>query len=83
MPQMIRKHIYIPKSLEQHIDMLAKQARRPQTEVVRDLLEIGLKHKAKEQESSGSALLRLSQVGGTGPKDLAAHHDDYLYGDHQ
>jgi hypothetical protein len=80
MSQMIRVNIYLTKSLEQHIELLSKRQRQPVAAVIRDLLSLGLHQKTKEQETAGSALLRLSQIGGTGPTDLATHHDDYLYG---
>jgi hypothetical protein len=75
---MTRINIYLTKNLEQHIEMLSRQQRQPMAAVIRDLLSLCLHHKAKEMESSGASLLRLSTIGGTGPKDLSTHHDDYL-----
>jgi len=80
---MIRKQIYLTRELEQHIHVLSQQQKKPEAEVIRDLLETGLKK--QRPISTGEALLGLAKLGETlgmsGPTDLSERHDDYLYGD--
>ena len=83
MPHMIRKQIYLTRELDQHIHVLSKQQNKPEAEVIRDLLETGIKK--QHPMSTGEALLGLVTLGEklvmSGPNDLSERHDDYLYGD--
>lgn len=83
MSQMIRKQIYLTRELNQHIHVLSQKQHKPESEVIRELLETGIrKHPSM---STGEALLGLSKLGEklgmSGPADLSERHDDYLYGD--
>ena len=82
MTHMIRKQVYLTKILGTQISVLSKQQNKPEAEVIRDLLETGLK--SKKQTSTGEALLGLAALGRklhlSGPTDLSERHDDYLYG---
>src|SRR4051812_11236323 len=83
MPQMIIKEVQLTKQLDHSIIVLSRQQGKPEAEVIRDLLETGLK--TKQQMNTGDALLGLAKLGETlgmaGPTDLSERHDDYLYGD--
>jgi hypothetical protein len=76
---MIRTQVYLPKSLYQLIQLKAEQAKKPAAQLVRELLEEGLRR--QQRETAGEALLRLAKIGGKGPADLSSRIDDYLYGD--
>jgi len=61
--------------------MLAKREKKPEAEVIRELLSEGLQSASHvKRESTGASLLRLAAIGGTGPADLSKRIDDYLYG---
>lgn len=83
MGQMLRKQIYLTQELNQHIHVLSQKQNKPESEVIRDLLETGLK--TQPPMSTGEALFGLAKMGEklgiSGPTDLSARHDDYLYGD--
>jgi hypothetical protein len=76
---MIRTQIYVPKDLYQRIQLKAEQANKPAAQLVRELLEEGLRR--RQRETAGDALLRLARIGGKGPADLSSRIDDYLYGE--
>ena len=78
---MIRRQIYLPKVLYRRLQLTAKQRNLPVSEVVRVLLDEALRQDAGNRRSAGESLLRLAQIGGTGPEDLSENLDDYLYGD--
>jgi hypothetical protein len=83
MSQMIRKQIYLTRELDQYIHLLSQKQNRPEAEVIRDLLETGIKRQGPM--STGEALLGLATLGEAlgmaGPTDLSERHDDYLYGE--
>ncbi len=83
MPHMVRKQIYLARELEQYIHVLAQKQNKPEAEVIRGLLETGIKRQTPM--STGEALLGLATLGETlglaGPADLSERHDDYLYGE--
>ena len=83
MSQMIRKQIYLTRELDQHIHVLSQKENKPESEVVRELLETGMKK--HHPMSTGEALLGLAHLGEkpgiSGPTDLSERHDDYLYGE--
>jgi predicted DNA-binding protein len=85
MPHMIRKQIYLTRELDQHIHVLSQQQNKPEAEIIRALLETGIKK--QHPMSTGEALLGLAalgeKLGMSGPTDLSERHDDYLYGDDQ
>jgi predicted DNA-binding protein len=83
MIHMIRKQIYLTRELDQHIHVLSQKENKPEAQVIRELLETGIKK--QHPMSTGEALLGLSRLGEklgiAGPTDLSERHDDYLYGD--
>jgi hypothetical protein len=83
MPHMVRKQIYLTRELDQYIHVLAQKQNKPEAEVIRGLLERGIKRQGPM--STGEALLGLATLGEalsmTGPTDLSERHDDYLYGE--
>ncbi len=75
---MMRTQFYLPKPLKQSITAIAKQENKPQAQVIRELLEAGLKQK-KKPATIGQALLQLTQVKAKAAEDTSMKIDDYLY----
>lgn len=77
---MIRTQVYLPKSLYQHIDLVAKKEKKAKAQVIREVLEDGVKRK---QNNSGRVLLEIATMAKKykwkGPKDLSRNIDKYLY----
>ena len=84
MTQMIRKHFLLPLPLNEQIKLVARQDRKSEGMVIRELLESALQTKQEQHTGSvGHALRRLAQIGkqagATGPTDLSQNIDKYLY----
>jgi hypothetical protein len=81
---MIRTQVYFTEEQDQLIELQARRERRSKAEVVRDIVDRGLAASASTR-TSGQALLELAELGKqlnlSGPTDLSANHDNYLYGD--
>ena len=78
---MIRTQVYLTEEQARDIKLKAKQEKKPEAEVIRELVSKGLHQAASRLESTGDSLLRLAATGGKGPVDLSSRVDDYLYGD--
>ena len=79
---MIRTQVYITEDQARDIKLRARRENKHEAEVIRELLNKGMKKSAsKAQESTGESLLRLAAIGGKGPADLSSRVDDYLYGE--
>lgn len=76
---MIRTQLYLPKSLYQSIELIAKREKKPKAQVIREGMEKHVETKI-HQETLGEALARLSKHAIKGlPKDLSSNIDKYLY----
>lgn len=77
---MIRTQVYLPKSLYQYIDLVARREKKYKAEVIREVLEEGVKRK---QGNAGTTLLKIAAMAKKykwkGPKDLSKNIDKYLY----
>jgi hypothetical protein len=79
---MIRTQVYLTEVQTRDIKLRAKRQQKPEAEVIRELVDTGLKTAGPtRKESTGDSLLRLTDIHGTGPADLSARIDDYLYGE--
>ncbi len=78
---MIRTQVYLTEEQARDIKLRAKREKKPEAEVIRDLVSKGLRQSAIHGESTGASLLRLAAIGGKGPSDLSSRIDEYLYGD--
>ncbi|HEX7456197.1 MAG TPA: hypothetical protein VF303_01900 [Candidatus Nanoarchaeia archaeon] len=76
---MKRKQIYLTETLNREISAIAKKEDKPQSVVIRELLESELN--SKSTETSGDVLLRIAAKATVGPGDLSTNIDSYLYGD--
>jgi hypothetical protein len=74
---MDRINIYIPRDLRQQIKLRAEQAKKPEAEVIRGLLEAAV----AGDRPARPRLTGLAQLGINGPPDLASNIDKYLYTD--
>lgn len=81
---MLRTQIYLTAEQKRAIELFALHEKKPEAQVIRDLLDRGLEA-STSLPNAGTALLELAELGkkhqATGPTDLSTHHDDYLYGD--
>jgi hypothetical protein len=67
---MIRTHVFLTDEQARDIKLRAKRENKREAEVIRELLNEGMKKSAsKAQESTGESLLRLAAIGGKGPAD--------------
>jgi len=79
---MIRTKVYLTEDQARDIKLRAKREKKHEAEVIRDLVDVGLKSATPTgKESTGESLLRLAAIGGKGPADLSTRIDDYLYGE--
>jgi hypothetical protein len=79
---MTRTKVYLTEDQARDIKLRAKREKKPEAEVIRELVNEGLKTARHQgQESTGESLLRLATIGGKGPADLSTRLDDYLYGE--
>jgi len=78
---MVRTQVYLPKQLSQAIKFVAKRERKPEAQVIRELLADGLGQ--KQQVTIGHGLAALVTLGkklqARGPSDLSQNIDHYLY----
>ena len=79
---MIRTQVYLTEEQARDIKLRAKWQHKAEAEVIRDLVNAGLKTAPPAtKESTGDSLLRLAEIRGKGPADLSTRIDDYLYGE--
>ena len=79
---MIRTQVYLTEDQARDIKLRARRENKHEAEVIRELLNEGMKKSASNaQESTGDSLMRLAAIGGKGPADLSSRVDDYLYGE--
>ncbi len=81
---MIRKQIYLTEDLSRQLAVAAKQQRKPEAQVIRELLRAGLTQQ-KPAQTAGEALLGLAKLGKElgirAEPEFSSRIDDYLYGD--
>lgn len=75
---MVRTQVYLTTPIYQGIKVLSKKENKPTAEVIRELLEIGLKKKATQK--STNALLKIADNAvHSSITDLSTNLDTYLY----
>jgi hypothetical protein len=77
---MIHTEIDLPADVYKNIERIAKASKRQPGQVMRDLIEQGLRIQDPTPKS-GHRLDRLVALQFHGPKDLAGNIDRYLYDD--
>jgi hypothetical protein len=78
---MIHTEIDIPTHIYEDIKRFAKANRRPTDQVLREAIDLGVTNLWRNKSKPRHGLSQLAELGIKGPKDLATHLDDYLYGD--
>lgn len=83
---MIRTQVYLTEEQSRDIKLRAKREKKPEAEVIRELVSIGFNASRNAgQETTGEALLRIAKLGEKlqikAQPDLSARIDDILYGD--
>jgi hypothetical protein len=81
---MIRTTVYLTEEQARDIKLKAKREQRHEAEVIRELLNAGLKTPPRQgRESTGDALLRLARLGEKLqvklPPDTSSRIDEILY----
>ncbi len=78
---MIKKQVYISKSVDAQVARIAKVKGKPWAEVVRTFIEEGIERTNDIDYSGKSAMLKLMSLHiKGGEKDLSTNLDHYLYG---
>ena len=79
---MIRKQIYLTEDLQRQIRLAAAAEKKPEAQVIREVLHAGL-DQVQSTQTAGEVLLSLAQLGVElgikGPPDLSRNIDKYLY----
>jgi len=79
---MIRTQVFLTEDQYHNIRLQAEREKKPASKVIRDLLDEGFDQRRQQAAQSVlDGLIKLSQVGASGPKDLSSRIDDYLYDD--
>lgn len=78
---MLRTQIYSQKQQKERIRSLARRRNKPEAQLIRELIDVGLAQNQGELPTLGETLGPLLALHGKGPTDLSTRHDDYLYGD--
>jgi hypothetical protein len=76
---MQRINIYLPHDLRQRIQLRAERDKKPEAQVIRELVQKGIEAEQPRRVQHG--LTSLAKLGIKGPKDLSQNIDKYLYGD--
>ena len=77
---MIRTQVYLTNEQARDIKLRAKRERKPEAQVIREIVHTGLHARPAAHETAGRSLLRLTEIHANGPADASSRIDDYLYG---
>lgn len=80
---MIQRRFYLPEEMYTRLQLLAKTSKKTITNLLREMLDEGLKTKFTARAGrSAKALLKLARLAEkerwSGPGDLSIHHDKYF-----
>ena len=70
--------VYLSEELRQKINLLSQASGVPKARIIRDALEKSIQT-TTPATSGAKVLLKLSQLSGKGPRDLAQNHDKYAW----
>ena len=82
---MLRTNVYLTEDQERAIRARAAVNKKPKAEVLRELINVGLKATPLQGSTSADVFMRLGQVAeqfrgrGTAPKDLSTNLDKYTW----
>ena len=77
---MLQRSFYLPEDLYRQLKVTAGKEGVPTAELIRQLLEESLKEKTQKKLKTTQFLLKLATYKlKKAPKDLARHHDKYIW----
>lgn len=82
---MLRTNVYLTEDQQREIKTRAAIARKPKAEILREIINSGLKTAPVQKSASTATFLKLASVAkqfkgkGTGPKDLSINLDQYTW----
>lgn len=82
---MLRTNVYITEAQERELNLRAVITRKPKAEVLREVIDKGLKVTPIQKSSSIQTFMKLAQVAerfkgkGTAPKDLSTNLDKHTW----
>lgn len=80
---MVQRKFYLPQEMYTRLQLRAKIAGKSISDILRELINEGLKHKEKKQAGRGAkVLLELARMaekkGWKGPKNFSIKHNEYF-----
>lgn len=82
---MLRTNVYLTQEQERMIKAQAAIVQKPKAEVLREIIDKGLKASSLQKSASTEAFVRLANLAenfkgkGTAPKDLSRNLDKYTW----
>lgn len=80
---MLRTNVYITEEQARELNLRAVITQKPKAEVLREVIDKGLKTIPVAKSTSAEVFLKLAELGkkfkGTAPRDLSVNHDKYTW----
>lgn len=82
---MLRTNVYLTEEQERELKMRAAIAKKPRAEILREVIDKGLKTTPMQKSTSTESFLKLAKIAeqfkdkGTAPSDLSANLDKYTW----
>ena len=82
---MLRTNVYLTQEQVKEINARAAVMQKPKAQVLRDVIDTGLKASPVQKSASAEAFVRLGEIAeqfrgkGKAPKDLSANLDKYTW----
>ena len=80
---MLRTNVYITEEQARAIKVRVAISKKPKAEVLREVIDNGLRTNPVQKSTSAEGFLKLAELGkkfkGTAPGDLSLNHDKYTW----
>ncbi len=82
---MLRTNVYLTEDQERQLNIRATISKKPKAEILREVIDEGLKTTPTQKSTSTEVFKKLSQIAerfkdkGTAPKDLSTNLDKYTW----
>lgn len=82
---MLRTNVYLTEEQERELRMRAMIAKKPKAEILREVIDKGLKTAPMQKSTSTEVFMKLAKIAeqfkdkGTAPHDLSANLDKYTW----
>lgn len=82
---MLRRNVYLTEQQEREIKLRAAISKKPRAEILREVIDKGLKSAPAQKSTSTESFLKLAKIAqqfkdrGTAPKDLSQNLDKYTW----